>query len=203
MGTWSLMVSQFYTVYVHAHQTTVEHSITCTVFREIFTVKKFSQLSVTAKISHTKFFLKRNTVTVFLIQEVRCRPQYHPRRLLQQIEKWKKPSVPHLVGNVGHTGSIVLAEIGKYACHHSVTAPVAFPRFRDKRGSHECTSLFHTPPRFLHVLNFHGGPDRENFTPWNFFTRTFYKAEISRYMVRHVYCVLWVNESVTKSKSDI
>ena len=139
-----------------------------TVYREIFAVKKFSRLSVTAKISRTKFFLQRNTVTVFLIQEVLCRPQYHPRRVLQQIEKWKKPSVPHLVGNLGHTGSIVLtvwAEIGKYACHHNVAAPVAAPRFPDKRGSHECTSLFHTPPRFLHVLNFHGGPYRENFTP--------------------------------------
>jgi len=74
-----------------------------------------------------------------------------------------KPSVPHLVGNVGHTGSIVLTvrtEIGKYACHHSVGTP----RFRDKRCSHECTSLFHTPPRFLHVLNFRGGPYREKFT---------------------------------------
>ena len=61
-----------------------------------------------------------------------------------------KPSVPHLVGNLGHTGSIVLtvrAEIGKYACHNSVIASVATPRFRDKRGSHECTSLFHAPPR--------------------------------------------------------
>ena len=140
-----------------------------TVYREIFAVKKFSRLSVTAKISRTKFFLQRNTVTEFLIQEVRCRLQYHPRRLLQQIEKWKKPSVPHLVGNLGHTGSIVLtvrAEIGKYACHHSVTAPVAAPRFRDKRGRHECTSLFHTPQRFLHVLNLRGRPIyRENFTP--------------------------------------
>jgi len=53
-----------------------------TVYREIFAVKKFSRLSVTAKISRTKFFLQRSTVTVFLIQEVRCRPQYHPRRLL-------------------------------------------------------------------------------------------------------------------------
>ena len=82
-----------------------------------------------------KFFLQRNTVTVFLIREVRCHPQYHPRRLLQQIKKWKKPSVLHLVGNVGHTGSIVLtvwAKIGKYACHHSVTAPVAAPRFCEK-----------------------------------------------------------------------
>ena len=127
--------------------TIVLHLPSTTVYREIFAVKKFSRLSVTAKISRTKFFLQRNTVTVFLIQEVLCRPQYHPRRLLQQIEKWKKPSVPHLVGNVGNTGSIVMtvrAEIGKYACHHSVTAPVAAPRFRDKRGSHECTSLFHT-----------------------------------------------------------
>jgi len=45
-----------------------------TVYWEIFAVKKFSRLSVTAKISRTKFFLQRNTVTVFLIQEVRCRP---------------------------------------------------------------------------------------------------------------------------------
>jgi len=141
-----------------------------TVYRETFAVKKFSRLSVATKISRTEFFLQRNTVTEFLIQEVRCRLQYHPRRLMQQIEKWKKPSVPHLVGKLGHTGSIhvvltVRAEIGKYACHHSVTAPVAAPRFRDKHGSHECTSLFHTPPRFLHVLNFRGGPYRENFTP--------------------------------------
>jgi len=102
-----------------------------TVYREIFAVKKCSRLSVTVKISRTKFFLQQNTVTVFLIQEVHCRPQYHHRRLLQQIEKWKKPSVPHLVVNLGHTGSIVLsvwAEIDKYACHHSVTAP----RFHDK-----------------------------------------------------------------------
>ena len=126
---------------------------------------------------------------LFLIQEVRCRPQYHPRRLLQQIEKWMKPSVPHLVGNVGHTGSIVLtvrAEIGKYAYHHSVTAPVAASRFRDKRGSHECTSLFHTPPRFLHVfstLNFRGRSIPRKFYSVNFFTRTFYNAEISRYTV--------------------
>jgi len=128
-----------------------------TVNWEIFAVKKFSRLSVTAKISHTKSFIQRNIVAVFLIPEVCCLPQYHPRRLLQQIEKWKKPSVLHLVGNLGHTGSTVLTvrdEIGKYACHHSVTAPVAAPRFRDKHGSHECTSLFHTPPRFLHVLNF-------------------------------------------------
>ena len=143
-----------------------------TVYREIFAVKKFSRLSVTAKISCTNFFLQRNTVTEFLIQEVRCRLQYHPRRLLQQIEKWKKPSVPHLVGNLGHTGSIVLtvrAEIGKYACHRSVTAPVAAPRFRDKRGSHECTSLFHTPPRFLHVLNFRGRPIPRIFYSMKFF----------------------------------
>jgi len=89
-----------------------------TIYWEIFAVKKFSRLSVTTKISRTKFFLQRNTVTVFLIQEVHCRPQYHPRRLLQQIEKWKKPSVPCLVGNVGHTGSIVLtirAEIGIFS----------------------------------------------------------------------------------------
>ena len=32
---------------------------------------------------------------------------HHPRQLLQQIKKWKKPFVPHLVGNMGHTGSIV------------------------------------------------------------------------------------------------
>ena len=56
------------------------------------------------------------------------------------------------------TSLSVRAEIGKYACHHSVAAPVAAPRFRDKHGSHECTSLFHTPPRFLHVLNFRGRP---------------------------------------------
>ena len=93
----------------------------------------------------------------------RCavRSQYHPRLLLQQIEKWKKPSVPHPVGNVGHTGSIV--------CHHSVTAPVAAPRFRDKRGSHECTSLFHTPPRFLHVLYFRGRPIPRKFYSVKFF----------------------------------
>ena len=148
-----------------------------TVYREIFAVKKFSQLSVTAKISRTIFFLQRNTVTVFLIQEVRCRPQYHPRRLLQQIEKWKKPSVPHLVGNLGHTGSIVLtvqAEIGKYACHHSVTAPAA-PRFRDKHGSHECTSLFNTPPRFLHMLNFCGRP-----IPWKFYCQMFALSDLPK-----------------------
>ena len=33
-------------------------------------------------------------------------------QLLQQIEKWKKPSVLHLVGNMGHM--TVQAEIGKY-----------------------------------------------------------------------------------------
>jgi len=143
-----------------------------TVYRKIFAVKKFSRLSVTAKISRAKFFLQRNTVTVFLILEVRCRPQYYPRRLLQQIEKWKKPSAPHLVGNVGHTGSIVLtihAEIGKYACHHSVTAPVAALRFRDKRGSHECTGLFHSLPRFLHVLNFRGRPIPRKYYSVKFF----------------------------------
>ena len=37
----------------------------------------------------------------------------------------------------------IIYDIGKYACHHSVTAPVAAPRFRDKRGSHECTILLH------------------------------------------------------------
>ena len=144
----------------------------CTVHREIFAVKNFSRLSVTAKISRTKFFLQRNTVTEFLIQEVRCRLQYHPRRLLQQMEKWKKLSVPHLVGNLGHTGSIVLtvrAEIGKYACHHSVAAP----RFRDKRDSHECTSLFHTPQRFLHVLNFRGRP-----IPRKFYSAKFFHANL-------------------------
>jgi len=138
------------------------------VYWEIFAVKKISRLSVTTKISRMKFFLQQNTIAEFLIQEVRCCLQYHPRRLLQQIEKWKKPSVPHLVRNLGHTGSIVLtvrAEIGKYACHHSVTAPVADPRFRDKRGSHECTSLFHTPLCFLHELNFRGRPIQRNFTP--------------------------------------
>ena len=75
-----------------------------TVYREIFAAKKFS---VPAKITHTNFFQQRNTVTVFLIQEVHCCLQYHSRQLLQQIKKWKKPSVPHLVGNVGHTGSMV------------------------------------------------------------------------------------------------
>jgi len=130
------------------------------------------RLSVTTKISHTKSFIQRNTVTVFLIQEARCRPQYHPRRLQQQIKKWKKPCVPHLVGNLGHTGSIVLivrAEIGKYACHHSVTATVAAPRFRGKRGSHECTSLVHTPPCFLHVSNFCGRPIPRKFYSVKFF----------------------------------
>ena len=69
---------------------------------------------------------QRNTLTVFLIQGVCCCPQYHPGQLLQQVKKWEKPSVLHLVGNVGHMGSItVWAEIGKHASHHSVTAPVA------------------------------------------------------------------------------
>ena len=154
----------------------MQSTVHYTVYREIFAVKKISRLSVTAKISRTKFSLQRNTVTVFLIQEVRCRPQYHPWRLLQQIEKWKKPSVPHLVGSVGHTGSIVLtvrAEVGKYACHHSVTAPVAAPRFHDKCGSHECTSLFHAPQRFLHVLNFRGRP-----IPRKFYSAKFFHANI-------------------------
>ena len=59
-----------------------------TVYWEIFAVKKFSRLSVTAKITRAKFFQQRNTVTIFLIQEVDCYPQYHPKQLLQQIEKW-------------------------------------------------------------------------------------------------------------------
>jgi len=65
----------------------------CTVYWEIFTAKNFSRLSVTAKITCMKVFQQRNTITLFLIQEVRCCPQYHPRQLLQQIEKWKKPSI--------------------------------------------------------------------------------------------------------------
>ena len=80
-------------------------------------------------------------------------------------------------GNVGHTGSIVLtvqAEIGKYACPHSVTAPAA-PRFRDKHGSHECTSLFHTPPRFLHMLNFCGRP-----IPWKFYCQMFALSDLPK-----------------------
>jgi len=68
-----------------------------TVYREIFAVKIFSWLSVTAKITHTKFFQQRNTAIVFLIQEVRCRPKYHPRQLLQQIEKWKNWSHPYCI----------------------------------------------------------------------------------------------------------
>jgi len=167
--------------------------VSCT---DIPYIGKFSLLKNfhgSVKISCMKFFLQRNTVTEFLIQEVRCRLQYHPRRLLQQIEKWKKPSVPHLVGNPGATGSVVLtvqAEIGKYACHHSVTAPVAAPRFRDKRGSHECTSLFHTLPRFLHGLNFRGRPIPQKFYSVKFFTRTFYNAEIFRYTGRFVSIML-------------
>ena len=38
-------------------------------------------------------------------ENIRC---HHPRQLLQQIRKRKKPSVLHLVGNVGHTGSILV-----------------------------------------------------------------------------------------------
>jgi len=95
--------------------------------RKFFNSENFPDIRyLICYILRTKFFLQRNTVTVFLIQEVCCCPQYHPRRSLQQIEKWKKPSVLHLVGNVGHSGSVVLtvrAKIGKYACHHSVTAP--------------------------------------------------------------------------------
>jgi len=82
--------------------------------------------------------------------------------------------MPHLVGNVGHTGSIVLtfrAEIGKYTCHHGVTAPVVPPRFRDQPGSHECTSLFHSPLRFLHVLNF-----REKAHTTKFYSVKFFHA---------------------------
>ena len=127
-----------------------------TVYREIFAVNKILRLSVTAKISRTKFFLQRNTVTVFLMQEVRCHPQYHPRRLLQQIKKWKKPSVPHLVGNVGHTGSIILtvrAEIVPYSS------------------------------TFLHVLNFRGRPVPRKFYSVKFFHANFYNTEISRYTV--------------------
>ena len=41
-----------------------------------------------------EIFQQQNTVTFFWIQEVHCRPQYHPRQLLQQVEKWKKPSIP-------------------------------------------------------------------------------------------------------------
>ena len=129
----------------------------------------------------------KHRITVFLTQEVRCRPQYHPRRLLQQIEKWKKPSIPHLVGNVGHSGSIVLivrAKIGKYACHHSVTAPVAAPRFRDKRGNHECTSLFHTPPlrvKFLWKAHTAKILLREIFSREPFIARKF--PDIRYYMV--------------------
>jgi len=39
------------------------------------------------------------------------------KQLLQQIKKWKKPS--------GQYSLTVRAEIGNYACHHGVTAPVA------------------------------------------------------------------------------
>jgi len=42
-----------------------------TIYREIFADKKCSRLSVTAKITHTNFFQQQNTVTVFLIQELR------------------------------------------------------------------------------------------------------------------------------------
>jgi len=35
-----------------------------TVYPEIFAVKKFSQLSVTSKISRTNFFLQQNTVSL-------------------------------------------------------------------------------------------------------------------------------------------
>jgi len=58
-----------------------------------------------------------------------------------------KPSVPHLVRNVGHTSSIVQLFGPKLANTPSI-------RFHDKRGSHERTSLFHTPPCILHMFHF-------------------------------------------------
>ena len=64
-------------------------------------LKDFTVVSNCENYTHN-FFQQRNTITIFLIQEVRCHPQYYPGQLLQQIEKWKKPSVPHLVWNMGH-----------------------------------------------------------------------------------------------------
>ena len=94
------------------------------------------------------------------------------RQLPQQIEKLKKPSIPHLVGNVRHAGSIVRQFEPKLAsiCLSSWC-------------SYECTILFHTPPCLLHVLNFRGRPIARKFYSVEFFTRTFYNAEISRYTV--------------------
>ena len=136
-----------------------------TVYREIFADKKCSRLSVTAKITHTKFFQQQNTVTVFLIQELRfvvilniildncCSKSRIGRSHLYciQWETW-----PYRQYSL-----TVRAKIGKYTCHHGVTAPVA--------ASHECTSLFLTPAYFLHVLNFRGRPLARKFYSMKFF----------------------------------
>jgi len=90
-----------------------------TIQTRVFTRIRFSLIRILNRLNTP---CKRNTITVFLIQEVRCRPQYHPRQLLQQIEKWKKPSVLRLVSKVGHIGRLFGP---KLASHHGVTGPVA------------------------------------------------------------------------------
>ena len=65
-------------------------------------------------------------MTVFLIQEVRCRPQY---QLPQQIKKYVEEAICTASsgkrGPYGQYSLAVWAKIGKYACHHYVTASVA------------------------------------------------------------------------------
>ena len=102
-----------------------------TVYREIFTVKKISWLSVTVKITCTKFFQQWNTVTAFLTQEVRsCSlsssiPSYAIAAANREVEEAIRTTSSGKCGPYGQYSLTAWAEIGKYACHHSVTAPVA------------------------------------------------------------------------------
>ena len=96
-------------------------------------VKRCSRLSVTVKITHTKFFQQRNTITVFLIQELRfivilniilgnCCSKSRSGRSHHTASSGKRR--PY-----GQYSLAVWAEIGKYACHHGVTAPVTASQF--------------------------------------------------------------------------
>ena len=88
---------------------------------------------------------------VFLIQDVCCRPFQAIAEANREVEEVICTASSGKCVPYGQYSPTVWAEIGKYTC------------------CYKCTSLFHTPPCFLHMLNFHGRPIARKFYSVKFF----------------------------------
>ena len=141
-----------------------------TVYWEIFAVN-FHGCQYPQRLHARNFFQQWSSVTVFLIQEVCCHPQNTLGNSYRQVEEAICTASSRKRGPYGQYILTVWAEIGKYAYHRGVTAPVAASQIWDFMINMAATNA-PVSSILLHIfsaLNFRGRPIARKFYCVKFF----------------------------------